>query len=214
LAKLLHTDTRNGLDPKGKDLESLDEHLTIFGPNKLKPAAYTTFLALCWDKVQDPTLIMLIVAALVSEGIQPGRTTSRGAACSLSSRLAQLCPGSRGRLQRGPRPSRGDRPAGGPRRPLPRVPASRGAPAAAAPTPPRLLQVSTILGSAIPAQRAHGEWVEGVAIWIAVIIVTLVGGFGAPRQCDERAASHAAAAGGGGGAIAACRAARQAWQPA
>jgi Ca2+-transporting ATPase len=28
---------------------------------------------------------------------------------------------------------------------------------------------------AIPEQRAHGEWVEGVAIWIAVLIVISVG---------------------------------------
>jgi Ca2+-transporting ATPase len=37
------------------------------------------------------------------------------------------------------------------------------------------LQISTVLGVAIPAQRAKNEWVEGVAIWVAVIVVTLVG---------------------------------------
>jgi hypothetical protein len=35
--------------------------------------------------------------------------------------------------------------------------------------------VSTVLGSALPDQRAEGEWIEGVAIWIAVIAVTMVG---------------------------------------
>jgi hypothetical protein len=35
--------------------------------------------------------------------------------------------------------------------------------------------VSTVLGVAIPAQRKEHEWAEGVAIWIAVIIVNMVG---------------------------------------
>ena len=32
-----------------------------------------------------------------------------------------------------------------------------------------------MLGSALPDQRAEGEWIEGVAIWIAVFAVTMVG---------------------------------------
>ncbi|EFJ44186.1 calcium-transporting ATPase [Volvox carteri f. nagariensis] len=35
--------------------------------------------------------------------------------------------------------------------------------------------VSTILGSAIPEERKKNHWIEGVAIWVAVIVVTLVG---------------------------------------
>ncbi|PNH10333.1 Calcium-transporting ATPase PAT1 [Tetrabaena socialis] len=35
--------------------------------------------------------------------------------------------------------------------------------------------ISTILGAAIPAERAENHWIDGVAIWGAVIIVTLVG---------------------------------------
>ncbi|KAG2453047.1 hypothetical protein HYH02_002382 [Chlamydomonas schloesseri] len=35
--------------------------------------------------------------------------------------------------------------------------------------------VSTILGAAIPEEREKSAWVEGVAIWVAVLIVTLVG---------------------------------------
>ncbi len=37
------------------------------------------------------------------------------------------------------------------------------------------LQVSTVLGAALPDQREEKEWIEGVAIWIAVIAVTMVG---------------------------------------
>eukprot|EP00877_Chromochloris_zofingiensis_P010932 jgi/Chrzof1/6092/Cz17g09120.t1 len=37
------------------------------------------------------------------------------------------------------------------------------------------VQVSTVLGAALPEQRAHNEWIEGVAIWIAVFVVVCVG---------------------------------------
>ncbi len=40
---------------------------------------------------------------------------------------------------------------------------------------PFALQVSTVLGSVLEEQRIHNEWIEGVAIWIAVIIVIFVG---------------------------------------
>lgn len=36
-------------------------------------------------------------------------------------------------------------------------------------------QVSTILGSVLSEQRKAGEWIEGVAIWVAVLIVIAVG---------------------------------------
>jgi P-type Ca2+ transporter type 2C len=35
--------------------------------------------------------------------------------------------------------------------------------------------VSTVLGAGIPAEREHNAWIEGVAIWVAVIIVSMVG---------------------------------------
>ncbi|GLC46005.1 ATF/CREB activator [Pleodorina starrii] len=35
--------------------------------------------------------------------------------------------------------------------------------------------VSTILGAAIPEEREKNNWIEGIAIWVAVVIVTLVG---------------------------------------
>lgn len=36
-------------------------------------------------------------------------------------------------------------------------------------------KVSTGLGAGLPEQRAKKEWIEGVAIWVAVILVTSVG---------------------------------------
>ena len=37
------------------------------------------------------------------------------------------------------------------------------------------LQVSTILGVAIKQQREERAWTEGVAIWVAVLVVSSVG---------------------------------------
>lgn len=37
------------------------------------------------------------------------------------------------------------------------------------------LQVSTVLGAAVPAEREQNAWTEGVAIWVAVFVVSLVG---------------------------------------
>lgn len=36
-------------------------------------------------------------------------------------------------------------------------------------------QVSTVLGAAVPAEREQNAWTEGVAIWVAVFVVSLVG---------------------------------------
>ena len=38
-----------------------------------------------------------------------------------------------------------------------------------------VLQISTVIGAALPSERAQNGWTEGVAIWVAVIIVSLVG---------------------------------------
>ena len=38
-----------------------------------------------------------------------------------------------------------------------------------------MLQVSTVLGVAIKEEREQNAWSEGVAIWVAVIVVSLVG---------------------------------------
>ena len=43
-----------------------------------------------------------------------------------------------------------------------------------------VLQISTVIGAALPSERAQNGWTEGVAIWVAVIIVSLVG---EPSSC-------------------------------
>lgn len=42
------------------------------------------------------------------------------------------------------------------------------------PKPCIRLQVSTVLGASIAEQRKHGEWIEGVAIWVAIVLVVSV----------------------------------------
>ncbi len=53
-------------------------------------------------------------------------------------------------------------------------------------------QVSTILGAVIPSQRAERAWTEGVAIWVAVVVVSFVGAACAlPRSARTRATGAA-----------------------
>jgi hypothetical protein len=37
-----------------------------------------------------------------------------------------------------------------------------------------VLQLSTVIGVAIPEERAERKWIEGIAIWAAILLVTLV----------------------------------------
>ncbi|GFR47750.1 hypothetical protein Agub_g9515 [Astrephomene gubernaculifera] len=101
LARLLSSSVESGLnpDPGSTGPDSVAEHRRVFGANTYREAPPKNFFALVWEVVQDPILILLILAALVS----------------------------------------------------------------------------TVLGSAIPEERKNKHWIEGVAIWVAVIVVTLVG---------------------------------------
>jgi cyanate permease len=36
------------------------------------------------------------------------------------------------------------------------------------------VQLSTVLGAAIPEERHEKKWIEGIAIWAAIFLVTLV----------------------------------------
>ena len=46
------------------------------------------------------------------------------------------------------------------------------------------IQLSTVLGAAIPKEREHNGWIEGVAIWVAVFVVTGVGEYTGPFSCS------------------------------
>lgn len=96
LARALGTDTTSGL---AHDPAVVAEHSRVYGPNTFKERPCKNFFVLCWENLQDPIILLLCAAALVS----------------------------------------------------------------------------TVLGAAIPQQRAEGEWVEGIAIWVAVLLVIGVG---------------------------------------
>lgn len=64
--------------------------------------------------------------------------------------------------------------------------------AAAAAAAILLLQVSTVIGAAVPSEREQNAWSEGVAIWVAVFIVSGVGGSGRWLSAGHSGATRAA----------------------
>lgn len=83
----------------GLSMDSVGIRREDFGPNRYKEVPPKTFFGLLFEVLQDPMLVLLCLAALVS----------------------------------------------------------------------------TVLGVTIPEERAQGGWVEGVAIWVAVLVVSTVG---------------------------------------
>lgn len=59
----LETNTKTGLANNVQDLERRKDS---FGVNYIQPIAPKSFIALCFDAIQDKTLIILVVAAIVS----------------------------------------------------------------------------------------------------------------------------------------------------
>ncbi|KAL3147296.1 hypothetical protein ABBQ32_002784 [Trebouxia sp. C0010 RCD-2024] len=97
LAKALHSDTAEGLNPDGH--ASISDRHAEFGANRFRELPQKSFWSMVFEALQDPTLLLLMAAALVS----------------------------------------------------------------------------TVLGVAIEEEREQKAWSEGVAIWVAVIVVSLVG---------------------------------------
>jgi Ca2+-transporting ATPase len=65
----LKTDQQHGLDPASSGDMSIDEHRRVYGANTFPPVPQKNFFALCWENVQDPIILLLIAAALVSSRI-------------------------------------------------------------------------------------------------------------------------------------------------
>ncbi|EJD74053.1 calcium ATPase [Loa loa] len=63
LCRKLKTDPNNGL-PQDKD--ELDRRRVVFGANEIPPHPPKSFLQLVWEALQDVTLIILLVSAIVS----------------------------------------------------------------------------------------------------------------------------------------------------
>lgn len=63
IAQQLETNLKAGLSTSLQDLES---RRSFYGVNQLPQNPPKSFLALCLDAIQDPTLIILICAAILS----------------------------------------------------------------------------------------------------------------------------------------------------
>ena len=68
LAKALCSDTHTGLDPTAEGPTSVAGHGEVFGANRFKETPPKAFLTLMWENLQDPIIILLCFAALVSNG--------------------------------------------------------------------------------------------------------------------------------------------------
>lgn len=132
-----------------------------FGANKFKAIPPKSFFKLWFGNLRDPTLIMLMAAAMVR--CRTGPVNGCPPPACAASALAEAgpleeCMHLRARAWRQP--------------PTPPT-------AAAVPCQlnchPSCTQISTILGVAVPAEREDSAWSEGVAIWVAVLVVSLVG---------------------------------------
>lgn len=66
ICKKLYTSANEGLSGNKQDL---DHRRDTFGSNVIPPKPPKTFLTLVWEALQDVTLIILEVAALVSLGL-------------------------------------------------------------------------------------------------------------------------------------------------
>ncbi len=65
LAKSLLTSTTDGITPTPEGDLSLEHRQRIFGANAFKEVKQKAFWSLLFENLQDPTLILLMVAALV-----------------------------------------------------------------------------------------------------------------------------------------------------
>ena len=65
LENALKTSINSGLDTHGAANFSVERRQKLFGANKFKEVAQKAFLALFAENLKDPTLVLLMAAALV-----------------------------------------------------------------------------------------------------------------------------------------------------
>jgi Ca2+-transporting ATPase len=70
LADILHSSTHQGLESTANGAGSVEEHRRVFGPNTFPPAPQKNFFVLCFENIQDPIILLLMAAALVSLCLQ------------------------------------------------------------------------------------------------------------------------------------------------
>lgn len=75
LADTLQSHAHHGLDPAtSSGPASIEEHRRVFGANTMPAVPQKNFFVLCFENIQDPIILLLIAAALVSRGcrLAPG----------------------------------------------------------------------------------------------------------------------------------------------
>ena len=73
IAAALHTNERQGISTTSPVADqSVEGRQRIFGPNKFREVQQKSFFKLLWENLQDPVLILLMVAALVSAALAAG----------------------------------------------------------------------------------------------------------------------------------------------
>ncbi len=78
ILETLETNTKTGLS---KNTQELERRKASFGVNYIQPTPAKSFLALCFDAIQDKTLIILVIAAIIS--IVLGLAVEEDKVCSL-----------------------------------------------------------------------------------------------------------------------------------
>lgn len=82
VARALESHTREGLNPQGQGLASVEEHKRVYGANKYREVPPKSFFSLAWENLQDPIICLLIAAALVRAQLLHGGASSGGGANS------------------------------------------------------------------------------------------------------------------------------------
>lgn len=93
LADAICSHLHDGLDPVAPAGApgSPAEHARVFGTNTYKQTPAKNFFALCYENIQDPIILLLIVAALV-RAAHAGRSQAAGRSRASSSALLQPPP--------------------------------------------------------------------------------------------------------------------------
>lgn len=69
LAESLRTSTTAGVESQDDANVTLDQRSQAYGANKFKDVPQKAFLALFWENLKDPTLVLLMAAALVGHAM-------------------------------------------------------------------------------------------------------------------------------------------------
>lgn len=82
LASSVQSHAHNGLDPAEQSgPASIEEHRRVYGANTMPAMPQKNFFMLCFENLQDPIILLLIAAALVSRlwGCSGGRAVRSSA---------------------------------------------------------------------------------------------------------------------------------------